>query len=390
MRDPVPSEAPPSGDTTTADPARPDRGEHSPRGRATWRPVAIFAGSRAIVFATVACTAAATGRSVTQILTSWDSKWYLEIARSGYVHAIPPGQGNAAQSDLGFFPLLPLVIRAAHALSGLSWSGAGILVTSLTGLGAAIAIWWLLADLVGARGADRGTALVALSPGAFVFSLIYGEGLFVLLVACCLLALRRRKWLVAGLCAGLATATDPVAIAIVVPCVLAAYEAIAARREWRSLLAPLLAPVGIVAFFSYLWAHTGTPLEWLHAQRAGWQGGYLFSAVPKAIAGVFTTGVSDLNPVVKTATFLAAIVVVVLFVRWRPPRTWTAYVVSVLFLGIMSPIVGVTPRLLSRDAPLVGYVGAKLSPRVFAWALGVSAACCVFLTVVTGTGRFTP
>jgi Glycosyltransferase family 87 len=357
---------------------------------ATWRPASIFVGSRALVLLVVAATASVTHTTVAKILTSWDSQWYLRVARNGYAHAIPPGHGNVAQSDLGFFPLLPLIIRGFHGASWLDWDTSAIAACFVIGLLATVAVWWLLCDVLGADRADRGTALVVLSPGAFILSFVYSEGLVVLLVSCCLIALRHRKWLVAGVCAGLATGADPVAIAVLAPCAVAAYDAVRERREWRSILAPCMAPLGMIGFFSYLWAHTGTPLEWLDAQRAGWQSGYFFSSVPKAVAGVFTTGLSDLNPVVKAASFVVAIIVVVLFVRWRPPRTWLVYAIAVITLGMMSPIVGVTPRLLVRDAPLLGFVGAKMSVRAFAWVLPASAMICAALTVLASSIRFTP
>jgi hypothetical protein len=358
--------------------------------RLWWRPAAIYLGTRAGVLLVVGAVAAVLKVSAAHVLTGWDSRWYLMIAHDGYVSAIPPGTGNPAQSDLGFFPLTSMFIRAVHLVPGLTWTSAGLFGAFLIGLMASIALWFLLRDVAGVQGADRGTALVLLSPGAFVLSYVYSEGLVIFLVSICLMALRRRRWLLAGLAAGLATSADPVAIAVVAPCALACYDAVRQRGEWRSLVAPVLAPLGVVGFFSYLWAHTGSFFEWFHAQRRGWQSGYYFTGVPKAFAGDFTTGLSNLNPVIKSASFLVATGLVVLFVRWRPPRTWVAYVFTVLGLGVMSPIVGVTPRILLRDAPLIGYVGAKMPVRLFPWALAASALACSALIIVSSTSRFTP
>jgi hypothetical protein len=358
--------------------------------RLAMRPVAIYFASRAGVLLVVGAVAAVLKVSVAHVLIGWDSRWYLLIARDGYASSIPPGTGNPAQSDLGFFPLTALVVRAVHLVPGLTWTSAGLVSAFLIGMMASVALWFLLRDVAGVRGADRGTALVLLSPGAFVLSYVYSEGIVILFVSLCLMSLRRRWWLAAGLAAAIATSADPVAIAVVAPCIVACYDAVRARGEWRSLLAPVLAPLGVVGFFSYLWAHTGSFFEWFHAQRRGWQSGYYFTGVPKAFAGVFTTGFDNLNPVIKAASFIVAIALVVLFVRWRPPRTWAAYVFAVLGLGVLSPIVGVTPRILLRDAPLIGFVGAKMPERYFAWALAGSAMLCGALIVVSSTSRFTP
>ena len=233
---------------------------------------------------------------------SWDSTWYLSIARGGYVRHIPPGSGNPAQSNLGFFPLVPVLTRATHEVTRFGIPVSGLITTFLLGLAAAVAVWWMLRDLFGKQGADRGTALVFFSPGALVLSLVYTEAATILMVACVLLALRRERWVVAGLCAAVATTADPVGSAVVVPCLVAAVLAIRAKRQWRALWAPVLAPVGIGAFFIYLWAHAGSPFEYFRAQRAGWQSGTYFNGIPGSFAHLFANWFADPDYAVKAVS----------------------------------------------------------------------------------------
>jgi len=354
------------------------------------RPIGLFLASRLVVaFALLVCTNVV-HRPVIQLLTRWDANWYLLIARAGYSRTLPPGTGNASQSDLGFFPLLPTLLRLVHDATGLGYATSGIALVFVAGMGAAIAVWWLLRDRYGIEGADRGTALVVFWPGAFVLSFAYTEALLILLVAVTLLALEHRRWLLAGLCAGLATATDPVAVAVVVPCVIASVHAMRTNGDRRSLLAPLLAPSGVIAFFAYLWVHTGSPLEWFHAQRRGWQGGYYGTGVPKALLSFVQHGVANMNPGIKTLSAVLAVVLLVAYLRSRPPGTWTGYVLTVLAFGVASPVIGITPRLLLRDFPLLGVVGANLSGRRFRVVLAISAIAMAALLVAAGTPRFTP
>ena len=49
--------------------------------------------------------------------------------------------------------------------------------------------------------------IFCLFPGSIVFSMVYAEGLLIPLAAGCILALQRRRWVMAGALAGLATAT---------------------------------------------------------------------------------------------------------------------------------------------------------------------------------------
>lgn len=359
--------------------------------RLSARPVLIYAASRAGVLLVAGAVASNAHEHFTRALIVWDSPWYLSIAQSGYVHAIPSGTSNAAQSNLGFFPLLPLLIRGSHDLTGWGYSVSALVLTFVVGLLAAVAVWWLLREHFGESGATRGTSLIFFSPGAFVLSLVYTEGLVVLLVACVLLALRRRRWLVAGVCAALVTGSDPVGCAVVIPCAIASFLAIRSRGEWRSLLAPLLAPLGVCAFFGYLWAHTRSPFEWFNAQRAGWQTGDFAGSVPTAVAAVWRHGYSNPDAVIKVLSLLAAFGLVVWFLRAHPPVAWTGYVLVVLAIGILSPIVGVTPRLLLRNFPLLGVVGARLDSVWFEIVLSVSALCMAALAVLAmGGTRWTP
>jgi hypothetical protein len=360
--------------------------------RLSARPVVIYLLSRAGVLLIAGAVASNAREHFTKALIVWDGPWYLSIARSGYVTAIPPGSSsNSAQSNLGFFPLLPLLIRGTHDVTGFDLGVSGLVITFVAGLFAAIAVWWLLLEFFGESGATRGTALVFFSPGALVLSLVYTEGLTILLVACVLIGLRRRRWLLAGLCAALATTADPVGSAVIVPCAIASYLAIRSHREWRSLLAPALAPLGVGAFFAYLWAHTGSPFEWFNAQRAGWQTGSFGGSVPTAVAAVWRHGFANPDAVVKVISLLVAIGLLVVFLRAHPPAPWVGYTIAVLVIGIVSPIIGVTPRLLLRNVPLLGVVGARLDSKWFEIILGFSTLCMAALAVLAmGGDRWTP
>jgi len=367
--------------------------DHAPEGsRARWfltqslRPVLVYLASRAGTVLVATAVASDTHKPVIDMLTPWDSSWYLQIARHGYVNHIPSGSGNPAQSDLGFFPLISLMTRFTHVVTGFDWSISGLVTTFVLGLLAAVAVWWMLRDLFGRAGADRGTALVFFSPGALVLSFIYSEAAIILFVACALIALRRRRWVLAGLCAAVATAADPIGSAAIVPCVVAAWVAIRTRGEWKALAAPLLAPLGIASFFIYLWAHTGSPIEYFRAQRAGWQGGSYFGGIPGAFNHLFHHFFADPDYAVKAVSVVVVVVLLVIFFKARPPGTWIGYVLGVLAIGAISPVIGVTPRLILRGFPLLGVVGAKLPPLWFEVVLGLSALCMATLAMMAMGG----
>jgi hypothetical protein len=371
--------------------------EGAVRPRDLLRPSAIFLASRVGTLAVVVALAYVERRSVGTLLAEWDGKWYLLAALHGYPSTIPPGHGNSAQSTLGFFPLLPLFIRAAATVTRLPVEGAGLLVTSIAGLAAAIGAWCLLRELTGAAAADRGTALIFLSPGAFVLSMVYGEGLLIAFGAGCLLALGHRKWWLAGALAALASATDPLGIAAAAPCLVAAVLAIAQRREWKALAAPVLAPAGIVAFFAYLWAHDGTPLAWFIAQRRGWQSGHFGTGIYAAFSYLPAHGLSNPNNDVKAASVLVVVAMLMVLLSrrgsGRPPAPVIAFVLAVLLLAALSPIVALSPRVALRAFPLLGLVGASMARTPYYVLVGLFALTMASLVIVSlGTAPipFTP
>ena len=352
--------------------------------------VGIYVASRLVVLALLGSVARATGRTTLGYLTGWDAHWYLHIAKFGYVSHIPPGSGNWAQCDLGFFPLVPLLVRAGHALTGWTFASVGLVLGALFGIAASVVLWIMIRDHYGPDGANRGVALVFFSPAAVVLSMIYSETYMIFFVSLSLLALRRKWWVVAGLAAACATALDPVGIAACLPCLYAAVTEIRASRNWRALLAPLLAPLGITAFFLYLWRHTGSFLEWFHAQRAGWQRGPIGTGIPYDMGKFLTHFFVDINPAAKSIGFFVAAAMLWWAWRVRIPGTWLSAVGGVLFIGALSPIIGISPRLLLRGFPLLAHTGATMTRRWFTLVFATSAVAMASLTIMSTSPHWTP
>ena len=134
--------------------------------------------------------------SLTSELANWDGLWYRQLANHGY-----PGHVSHAQTTLGFFPLYPIVIYAfAQPLQLLTahsaiWSItiAGVIVSTIGGLIAAVLMQELATGWWGERAGRRAAALFCLFPGSVVFSMVYAEGILIPLAAGCILALERRR-----------------------------------------------------------------------------------------------------------------------------------------------------------------------------------------------------
>jgi Mannosyltransferase (PIG-V) len=205
------------------------------------------------------------GKSALAAWIRWDAWWYLSIAERGYWFD-PTGQSNVA-----FFPLFPLLIRAVEAVIG-NPVVAGLLIANVAGLGAAIALWTWVREEAGEAAAGRAVLWLAVFPFSFFFHTVYAEPLFFLLVTLAFIAGRQGHWPAAGLFGGLAAATRPMGI------LLFPAFAWALGREWRVTrtvrvadgLGLLLVPAGLGVYLVYLWAAFGNPLAFWDAHTAGW------------------------------------------------------------------------------------------------------------------------
>lgn len=352
--------------------------------------VLLYLLSRLLVMSTLWLTARVKHQPLVNFLHGWDGYWYLSVARSGYVTSIPPGHGNIAQCNLGFFPLLPLLLRGAHWLAGGNWTVDGLVLNTLAGSLAAVVVYVMAVKHFGHLGARRGVALMVLSPGSVVLSMIYAETYIVLFVALTLWALQERRWVVAGLAAAAASALDPVGVVAFLPCAYVAWHEIHHNRHWRALAAPVLAPLGVTLFFTYLAFHTGSFFAYAHAQRAGWQQGIFGTGVFYAMGQVVLHFTSAFNSIVKTLSFAGGVAMLWWAWRRRITMTWMSYVLGVMLMGVISPIIGITPRLLLRGFPLLVAVGATVTRRWFVTMLSLSIVGLIGLSIASTGLTWTP
>lgn len=374
-----------------------------PRRLTDWVPRAavIYLLSRVVTTAALITGRLVTGQSWTVLIGRWDAHWYLDVAQHGYPTTTGPLPGMS-ELRLAFFPLYPLLLRplvdgVAHPLI------VATLATAVLGLGATVAVHRLaavLADRSGRepadirRSADRAALLFAVFPGSLVLSLAYTESLAILLLLGCLLALLRRRWALAGLLAALATAARPNALAVVPACGWAAWQAIRLRREWRALVAPLLAPAGFVGYLGYLQVHVGNWRAWDRLERRVWHQSLDFSAgllrelAPGAVLHHLQTADWQYVSVLVGLAYVG--IGVTAWLRWRPPGTVNAYVAGVLAITFAGSHIGPRPRMVLLAVPLFLACAEWLRPRTVWMLAGVSAVLTFGMTYLVATGRVIP
>ena len=324
--------------------------------------------------------------SISEVLMSWDGRWYLELVRRGYPRHIPPDISyEQTEARAAFFPLYPGIVRGVDRVLPGGDTIAALGVNAVFGAIAVVLVGLLARRLAGTDVAARAMVLFAVFPGSFVLSFAYSEATLIVLAAACLLLLMDRRWELAGLVGALATLTRPNGLAVVAACAVAAFLAIRERREWRSLWAPLLSPIGFIGFQLWLSAHTGESRPWFRVQREAWAEGTSFGTTAIQYTWDFFT-----NPLASPTDALTAVTLLALagalYCAWKRPLPWPvmAYIIAVLVLMLLPATVTARPRFLFTAFPLVIPVAAWWPERDrIGWEL-VLVSCGAGLAALTG------
>ncbi|WP_069170931.1 mannosyltransferase family protein [Streptomyces griseus] len=272
-RRPVP-DPPPAGDGTASRPWAP-RALLDPADRQVlWlyllTRVAVWGTAYAARRVFTADRGARHSGSVASAFEQWDWGHFLHIARDGYF----PGRSGPWTAGWdhreAFFPGFPLVLRAVHTVIP-DWTAAGLLVSFVSGGVAVLALARIARLHLAHQDVGRRAVLMLLcSPCAVFLAAGYTESLFLALALPAWLAARRHHWVLAGTLTALATTVRVSGLFLAAALLVHFLLSKPAHRRPRHLPWLALPALPVVAYSSYLHAHTGDWMAWKHAQEAGW------------------------------------------------------------------------------------------------------------------------
>ena len=109
---------------------------------------------------------------------AWDTGFYLDIAENWYETDVGLGS-DSIQSNLGFFPLYPMLVRIFRFVIG-DYFVAGLIVSNIALIIASYYMYLLAQRLFNKRFARSAIVYLFLFPASFVLSSVLAESLFVI------------------------------------------------------------------------------------------------------------------------------------------------------------------------------------------------------------------
>ncbi|WP_101846629.1 hypothetical protein [Zhihengliuella sp. ISTPL4] len=324
----------------------------------------------------------------------WDAQWYWQVAVHGYPAELPlTDDGQVAENAWAFMPVFAYAAKTLGFVFG-SWGAGALVLSSVAGYLACLALHRLLRDRVGNAAALWAVVFFASGPVAAMFQVGYAETLFLLLLFLALDATIRRNyaWLyllipvlgftrpgvlafalylgLHGILRWMHRRTDPLAVRDVLHIVALGALATATGFAWQMIAGLVTGDPG---------AYLATELAWRrHWIEGGVDGFVPFEGWVQASQFWFALwGLpSEWGPVALVVLVVAAGAALLLSpqVRALGPdlRLWSASYLLYL-LAVFFPQSS-TFRLL---LPLSPAWGAVAVPRSRAWRLGVLALCLI-------------
>ena len=251
----------------------------------------------------------------------WDGHWYIEIARHGY-WATSMGVLHDQKTPWPFFPALPMAMRVV-SFSGISVPLAGILLNHLAFLLGLAALHRIARRHGSPRSARLATWVAALSPFAFVFSMIYPSAIFFAASVWAFVLVEEGHDLAGGIAAAVAALTRPGGFLVIIVLMF-----VVRRTPARVLRVAAPGAAGLALWLLYNQQRTGDALRFFNAKAAWHEVDFLDFVRRPGIT------------VAMHLVVAVAAVALVIAARRRLPTSWIIYTILYLAPSLALGMVG--------------------------------------------------
>ena len=315
-------------------------------------------------------------------LCRWDCTWYASVIKPGYVSAPTTADGS---TNWAFNPLFPITAYPLHKWLRLSLFGSLVLASKVELLLAIYAFILMFADEMKTTAQlVRAGSLVAFNPYVIYAHAGYAEPLYFALIALGFYFANRKRWILAGLAGGFASAARVVGAVFAAPYFVAWLRARGWRSDWskrdlNGLIGLLLCPLGSALLMLYLYHHTGDALSLQHAHVA-W-GRDLANPFPALWWNLRETQWSRVWAIMMVAAWLTC----GWLFKLRKPEL-AIYLALALSLTFLTPIVGYlgVARYIWWQPPFLYGIYRALRNSDAAWVLYIAFASGMAAFMVIG------
>jgi hypothetical protein len=210
---------------------------------------------------------------LTSVWNAWDTGYYLTIAQHGYAasHAV------AVPKFIAFAPLYPVLVAAAHAVTGAGWVVSGQMVSAGATMVAIAGLVHLTRPDEGVSGSGTTVMMLVAFPTAFFLLVDYPESLALAIVVWAWIAARSGHWVTAGILAACGLMTKYYLFIVVAGLLVEVWRAAEGHRSGRLLrpdrrdlarAASVVVPsVAVLVAWMLFCTHLfGDPLAFVHVQ----------------------------------------------------------------------------------------------------------------------------
>lgn len=192
----------------------------------------------------------------------FDSAWYNEIIQTGYSY------NPEKQSNVAFFPLYPILVKAIASLTSLSVPISGLLVSNLCLIFALIFVYKISNIYLNKRGCEKVLILMLVFPTSFFYSCFYTESLYLLTTAACFYFFLNKKYFWSGFFGFFASLTRVTGVIIFLAFAIELLWKYLKKKELpkRESLFLLLIPCGLIAYMVFLAWKFNEPLAFVKIQ----------------------------------------------------------------------------------------------------------------------------